>query len=793
MPRLKEKKGFSIGEMLAVVGIMAILAAVGVVGILSYLRSMAKMEYDDHAKELFIAAQNHLSMAESQGYLGREERAFGIKEESFSGRGFEPEKGVYVFAVRNGDAFSDTGSVLNQILPPSALDETVRSGGCYYIRYHKDSGQVLDVFYWEAEGRYALNVENIAAYYIDFMSKRENKNDLKNYRFGDDSGKASVVGYYGGVDALPRGAALLPPSIQLINAEKLMVEIMDPNNGNDKAVLKLEVTGMTSGNTRVLTLKKAGGSTVNEVRIILDDITTSGMHFYELFCREIPGSLPDTIIKMEGEALIPGEDITVQAVALNTAQLTNVAYSAQLRANSLFGNNSLIEAEGEPNTADISNIRHLENLDKAVSGVNDPLAPVNFPAAVQGKDLSWPGFLNAVVLYSLSGSGSGTSSESPSIYGLDAGSKTASGMFWAVDANRLDYDGKCHSISKVSVSGESGNAGLFGELTSGSVKNLKLVDFSVYGKNAGALAGDVSGTVIENVLALNSTTALGATITGSSSVGGLIGDASGAKVTMCAAALIVRSTGGEAGGLIGTAANTELRASYSAGHTVNGEYNTKNEAGNDTALYNVTAASAAGGLVGSTSGSSSLRYCYSTCSASGTSAGGLVGSVSGGSFADCYAAGLVSGSTSEGAFAGSPCTAERCWYFEIVNERFVEKTAKDPGDPTKSFTYETFDYLPPVPGSGTAEGIAPLDADSVPGAEGFDTYYNTFVGSRDNWKNAMPYDTKLIQYYNNAGMKYPLKTVEQLGAVLAVDEGMESFAAVHYGDWPAPELWVRDN
>ena len=101
MPRLKEKKGFSIGEMLAVVGIMAILAAVGVVGILSYLRSMAKMEYDDHAKELFIAAQNHLSMAESQGYLGREEGAFGIKEESFSGSGFTPRILPSGFALSN--------------------------------------------------------------------------------------------------------------------------------------------------------------------------------------------------------------------------------------------------------------------------------------------------------------------------------------------------------------------------------------------------------------------------------------------------------------------------------------------------------------------------------------------------------------------------------------------------------------------------------------------------------------------------------------------------------------------
>ncbi len=779
MPKQKKKNGFSVGELLAVVAIMAILAAVGVVAILSYLRSMTKMQYDDHAKEIFIAAQNHLSVAESQGYLGRENEKFGIEETSI-GDGFVSEKGVYVFVVKNGDAFGETGTVLNLMLPPSALDEAVRSGGCYFIRYHRDSGQVLDVFYWETSGRYALSFEKKdEAYYADFMSKRENKNDLKNYHFGDDSGKASVVGYYGGVDAISRGEPLLPPSIQLRNAEKLEVFITDPNNGNEKAILKLEVTGVTSKHTRVLTLAKASDSSVNELRISLDDITTSGMHFFELFCGDsIPASLPDAVTNMEGEPLFSGEDVTVRAVVLNATELTNVAYSAQLRANSLFGNSSRVDVEGKPNTADISNIRHLENLDPKVSGVN---GTITFTNAEQGKDLSWPDFLDAVMMDSAPGVVVAT----PCIYGLGSGSNTDSGMFWAVDAENLNYNGAGHSISKVSVSASSGSAGLFSSLSGGSVKDLKLVDFTVAGANAGALAGSVSGTEIENVLALNGTTTMETTITGSGSVGGLIGEASGAKVTKCAAALIVSSAGGAAGGLIGTAANTELHASYSAGHTVNGEYRTKTEAGSETGLYSVTAAGAAGGLVGSTSGSSSLQYCYSTCSASGASAGGLVGSVSGGSFADCYAAGLVSGSTSEGAFAGSSCTAERCWYFEIVNER-----PADAGDLKKGYT-----YLPPTP--GTSAGIAPLDADTVPGDEGsFDTYYNTFVGSSSAWKNAMPYDVKLSQYYNRGGyMKYPLKTVEQLmNAPLDTStDSITNFVAVHYGDWPAPELWVRED
>ncbi len=758
MSKLKKRRGFSVGELLAVVAIMAVLAAVGVIAIVSYLRSMAKLEYDENAKELFIAAQNHMSMAESQGYLGREEEGFGLAESSFHGEGFTPEEGVYVFVVQKGDTFADTGSILNLILPPSSLDETVRSGGCYILRYHRDSGKVLDVFYWEEDDdtrnshpRYAHQYK--AEDYTKLMSDTSKKT-LKNY--GDDK---AVIGYYGGAEAesIPKGKPLAPPSIQLINAEQLKVIVTDTNVGTDyqNALLNLEIIGKTSGAVKVVTLKPKDSdfnveddqTDVSKVvyTVILDDITQTGSHFCELF-----------------DGMIPGEDITVQAVAFNNVELTNIAYSPQLRGNSLFGNGSTVSNAGK---AEVANFRHLENLDSGVSGVNvsaiEKADKARFTEAQQTQDLSWGGFW-----------------EDKSIY-ISTGGSTPEGYYQPVlpvNDGTFAYDGKGHSISAVKVNAGSGGAGLFDSLSGGSVKNLKLVDFEVSGADAGALAGSVSGTEVENVLALNGTTTMETTITGSGSVGGLIGEASGAKVTKCAAALIVSSAGGAAGGLIGTAANTELRASYSAGHTVNGDY----------AAYNVSIvdgdgnlAGTAGGLVGSAT-NSEFQYCYSTCSASGASAGGLVGSVSGGSFADCYAAGLVSG-TSEGAFAGSSCTAERCWYFEIINER-----PADAGDLKKGYT-----YLPPTP--GTSAGIAPLDADTVPGDEGFDTYYNTFVGAGSAWKNAMPYDVKLSQYYNRDGyMKYPLKTVTQLmGGLSTVTE--TDFVAVHYGDWPAPELWVRED
>ena len=71
------------------------------------------------------------------------------------------------------------------------------------------------------------------------------------------------------------------------------------------------------------------------------------------------------------------------------------------------------------------------------------------------------------------------------------------------------------------------------------VKNLKLVDFTITGAdvdtNAGALAGSVSGGIVNNVIAINSGSGTDVNISGSASVGGLIGSASNCTVEKCAA------------------------------------------------------------------------------------------------------------------------------------------------------------------------------------------------------------------------------------------------------------------
>ena len=150
MKRRFNRKGFTLAEVLIVVAIVVVLAGVGFVALFSHMRSMHQLEMDGQAKELFVAAQNHLALAESQGYLGLKtsEGQFGevstlAMDTPAEG---EAEKGIYYFVVGDGADSPNDDTVLNMMLPFASVDETARAGGSYVIRYQKSPATILDVF-----------------------------------------------------------------------------------------------------------------------------------------------------------------------------------------------------------------------------------------------------------------------------------------------------------------------------------------------------------------------------------------------------------------------------------------------------------------------------------------------------------------------------------------------------------------------------------------------------------------------------------------------------------------------
>ena len=772
------RAGFTMAEVLIVVAIIGVLSGVAFVAVQSHQKSLQLAEMDSIAKEIFVAAQNHLLMAENEKYLGNTQY----------GETFDATNGIFYFSVKNGDKFGQN-KLIDQMLPFGSVDETVRAGGSYIIFYQPEAALVLDVLY--TDGDHTFTADDRASF-----AGESNRNSRK--------GNTPIVGWYGsygiagnGIAQIAEGTRLEQPTILVENAEKLRVTVTDPNQGITTEdislvliVSELDLNGVETGEKKAITLRAPTGrlpdteyleeAASNGIyKIILDDISTSGKHFAALESDTTPT-----------EGFVPGSDISVQAIAYNTAMITNIAYSDIEITNSLF--ESISADSNGVVTASINNIRHLENLEEDISGliVGTGDNQINLKNAIQTSDISWTTFKGKL---------NGTSTR---IYPLDSESDpTTADCYMPVSPGySIIYNGQNHNVYDIKAT-NAGACGLFGILVGGTeIKNLALHDFNITSTgtdtsgevtvagDAGALAGSMTNATVINVVAYNTGTDRTATITGTGSVGGLIGKTTGCTVRKSAAALVIKTSqnaSGNAGGLIGSSSGGTVTASYSGGHTDQAEYYAHNAGVRTTAIYNVTGGTYAGGLIGD-AGDTQINQCYSTCSATGATAGGLVGTASG-NITKSYCTGLVSGTTAQGAFSGAYSgTASECLFFEIINE--IPDTATG-----------GVRYLGAV-GDEEDPNITPFDKDAGS--------YNDFSWPGNvtecPWQGAVVYDKNLITYYGETGSSgrsalYSLQTVKQRGYSPVYAENQvdadgnityADFVIKHYGDWPAPEIFV---
>ena len=798
MTQNRRSRGFTLAEMLIVVGIIVVLTGVAFVGVLNYQRSSTRLEFDTIAKEIFVAAQNHLTEAESQGLLDKlDVSALG----TLSTLDEDKEKEVYY--LLKGD------SALEYLLPAYAVDATVLAGS-YIIRYQPSSGTVLDVFYSRPGNPTFLTKSGTELgegdYAYESLMAGCKGDDKRSAREGFGS-KNAVIGWYGGGDPIPQGERLRAPTFEVHNEETLWVKVIDPNTASTiKYNIKLIVIGKSSKAEAYFSIVEnslpGSGPRLqnNGTDIVLDDITASNMHFADL--------AEDKIGTKGNGKFIPGEDLEIKAVAYSTDAIANVAMSAAKTTNSLFADpypytegktirgSELYKESGNPaGVAGIANFRHLENLDAAISDLGRNDNSFTVARAGQTAELSWTEFLDSPLttdnkVYRMGN----TASDEGCFLPVTPQYSGESNPSYA-----LVYDGQSHKVSDVKVD-YAGDAGMFGTLAEGStIQDLELIDFNITASsgNAGALVGKIEGTdseksTISNVLAYHTAKTDAyktASVTASSGdAGGLIGSATNCEVTKCAAALVV-SGSANAGGLIGSSTGGEVKASYSGGHTYSGNPNYTGTTAPDPArtpnavryydsenkpIYNVTGGTTAGGLIGN-AGNTEISYSYSTCSAKGATAGGFVGTAASSTIKNSYCTGLVSGTT-EGAFVGSLTgTASGCKYFDIINEIKKDDDGKE---------IEGYNYLKPI-GNVTRESI---EEESISAFDNTALTYDQFcIGGKD----ASPYDISLKNYYQN---KYNLQTVEQLNEAAPQEEKVvfsaNDFVKVHYGDWPAPEEFV---
>lgn len=798
----RDNRGFTMMETLIAVAIVVILLAVGFIALLNYQRTMKQLELDKTARELFVAAQNHLTAAESQGLLSTRDRT---DENAVGVEGTRDGKTYRYFVVGSDEAsqslLDDTKSVLHDMLPHYSIDDTVRLGGSYVIEYNLESATVTNVFYSDMSqlSNHEFSSGDLESLFVnpDYVGSEQAKKTLRLDGFNED--RNAIIGWYGGDDVKDLARVkLYAPKVEIINAEKLEVKVSFTRDAIKRMVdtdakICVILKGLTSGNERVVNPVpgSSNGTTVsafnvdpktyNEVdgvvpyrchNYVLDDVTSQSDHFGNLWCTG-------------DDALIPGEDIQVTVQVFSTSSLANVPIGVSGQTNSLFAS---IDVKDEVGTAGIANFRHLENLDPEISGY-DPktlqsegavpatkakqlrnLAPGDSDSE---KDYSWAGFKKAI---------DSANPDSVCVNKLDGGTDSASkaGTYMPVNPSYVSgsntvhyltsYDGSSYCIEGVTVD-NAGNAGLFGALEGCEIKDLELQNFDVKTSNgsAGALVGEGKNLTITNVLVCNTVSDDSSyEIMGSGSTGGLIGSMSTSTVANSAAAVYVQSTGGCAGGLVGESkgSGSKLDKSYAGGHTVNGAYSTDATA-NAAGRLNVQAQVEVGGLVGKATDGLTIDSCYSTCSASGATAGGLVGSMNGGTISNSYATGLVMGTTNSatvGAFAGSLSSGAS------VNQADGKKSS----------------YLSLVnlyDSTGAARNVSAIgsDASSI-AVTAFDANANTYNAFAGSAGSAYPYDAYLKQNASNA---YPFKNIQELSGASA--DTLPNHAKSHYGDWPVAE------
>ena len=400
----KNSNGFTMAEMLITVAIIVILCGFGFVAVIAHQRNLKRMEMDETAQEIFIAAQNHLTAARASGqWSSFLEKTAAKGQEGSRGTvmSYKPSdydkvsdadaesRKFYYFTTESAEAVKNGAEAL--ILPEGSIDETLR-GHHFYVEYDAASGTVFGVFYTDSD--HPITADDATAVSLS----RTDPDARRDYKV---DGKRTIIGYYGGaLGELNSPGDLYAPSVAVRNAESLVLYVVDKNYyrpvssktgaQNFKTKLKLTFEGVTSGEKAVKEVDPSNSSSQTDAfsSAVLAEISA------EPFDVVIPSSgasaqqtkavkaeyyaiVLDSIVRKDGHfadlfpEFIPGEDIRITVTL--TSDQAGEDVSQTVTVNSLFNSvktEKNLSGIASKTVVTVSNPRHLENLSSEVSGVD---------------------------------------------------------------------------------------------------------------------------------------------------------------------------------------------------------------------------------------------------------------------------------------------------------------------------------------------------------------------------------------------------------------------------------------
>lgn len=603
--RAKNKKGFTLAELLIVVVILMILFGIGAPNLVKAQRNARQLELDSKAETIYVSVQNRLASMKVTGlssvyqYTG-EEFDFNKKENGvgrIEGLPSDIELGVdnveeNSICYFTSSDFKQENSTSHIVMNEDVVDKELRNGN-WVVEYNPTSAIVYSVFYSEK------NVDVAEGYEKDYGTY-DAKYRYRQARLDD----GAYIGYFGGGSARSSTSKdRLLVNVDVKNEERLDLiitcNIPDSINGTDYPVIVLDMfdalgnkyTKYFSYNsiseayrTQIESSKKINSKEEwisnkenytsfnidkqnKQIQIVytLDSLESESTRFVNKFKPVLSGpSIIDGAglkLSIKASAIVPGNNLIV------------TGYSNRVNTNALFADDSLDD------TAIIKYARHLQNLD-SMSGVNS-----NITKVIQASDITLNG------------------SDIVNFKPID-------------NLNIINFNGSKngtkYKISDIKIDTRISDAGLFRQASGYmTFKDITLVGINAKASGNNYAAGSLIGRVRNGNITIENVQSYLTPV--------LVDGLNNRHVWI--------SGKYASGGLIGAIDNGGVSVTNSSAATVIGDYNYKIQDDD----INVTSfdSSTVGGLIGRvTNGSVYLDKTYSDSYLVGTTVGGLIGNAS---------------------------------------------------------------------------------------------------------------------------------------------------------------------
>jgi len=705
----KNKKAFTIMELLVAVAVIVILLAVSMPAVSSLASDLKMKELDTYARTIYMEAQNQLITMRAEGGL---EKLQLLMENTYSDQHLEAAPKDYA----EGDSSWDQLYYINaeDLLLSDLIPAGAGFDGSFLIELNPQTGVVYSVFYQEEDA--AISYETITN-----LADRSRDERAKN-----------ELGYFGGdVETVAKIEFDMDQQLEVVNEEELYLVISYrlssefARNYNEALETKVIVTGKTSGATKEFTVSN-------------DDMLTKGsrMEKYFLLDSMLTGNTFSNIMEGSSGDFAPGENIKIEVESTYTSGAINKTETASAEVNSLFA-----DVNGANIT--VSALRHLRNLDKAYYTHTGAA-----PQITVGSDID---FATADFDWEIGVGGCVYTGSSDSPYKNSSFAPLSNDTVF--EKSGASFHGNNHVLKNfvIKVENAATGVGIIKKTVGMDISGIRVVDILVEAatsEQVGALVGSITGGTVSNCGVYLSDNSEGGgyysdhtydsgvyvnemekryytyTLTGSKTTGGLCGFAKNVAFNNSFAAIMVTGTG-EVGGLCGTAEGGSFENCYASG--------------------DVTAASQAGGLLGKATGTA-FTNCYASNEISGTGeVGGFVAISNGGTYTNCTSyASLTSATgqgvpdkTSSGVFIGSTKSTDDTF----TNCVYLKQEGRNAG--LTDAAGITAKYWAELVTSNAVSKCHPYSAHLTRTAFPFTMVTGTHYG---NWPSQFTIDTSLVYY-----------------------------------------------